>query len=688
MAKDLLLEIGTEEIPARFMSNILAQLETLAAAKFAELRIAHGEIRAVGTPRRLALVVREVLEEQANSERINKGPSVKIAFDEQGRATKAAQGFAGSQGIDVSDLTVKDGYVYAVIQEAGQSVAQLLPGILPEIIHALNFPKNMRWADLELRFVRPIRWLLALFGQDVIPFVIADVATGNSTFGHRFLSKGQICVHSVNDYFAKLAENHVMVDQEVRRQVIREQIEKIALSQGGIASIDEELLEEVTYLVEYPTALCGSFEDKYLELPSEAVITPMREHQRYFPVITEDGKLLPVFITVRNGGSDYIDVGRHGNERVLKARLADAQFFFEEDKKIPLAERLKKLKTIVFQEGLGSLYDKTVRLEALSGYIAEQAGLPEALLPDLIRGAHLSKADLATGMVCEFTELQGIMGREYALLSGESAAAAEAIFEHYLPRFAGDRLPVSPAGRAISIADKLDNIVATFSRGLVPTGSQDPYALRRQALGIVHILIDAKYHLSLERIVARAMDLLEITDSGRRESLIREIQEFFRLRIKNVLTDHKLSYDVIEAAAAVGHDDIYDTWLRAKALGAHCKTEAMQKAIQAFNRAGNLAKQAAASREVDAGLFSTEAEAALYDAYQTANARISGFIEERDYDAVLTAMAALTAPIDGFFQAVMVMVEDVEVRNNRLALLDSIARLITQVADFGKIVIA
>nr|WP_092068453.1 glycine--tRNA ligase subunit beta [Dendrosporobacter quercicolus]NSL47102.1 glycine--tRNA ligase subunit beta [Dendrosporobacter quercicolus DSM 1736]SDL76213.1 glycyl-tRNA synthetase beta chain [Dendrosporobacter quercicolus] len=685
MTKDLLLEIGTEEIPARFMPDILTQFKTIAAAKLAELRIAHGEVQVVGTPRRLALVVREVVEKQADHESINKGPSVKIAFDEHGQATKAAQGFARGQGVDVSELLVKEGYAYAVVHEAGQSVSQLLPTLLPEMIHALSFPKNMRWADLDLRFVRPIRWLLALFGQEVIPFTIADVAAGNTTFGHRFLSKGPIRIDSVNDYFARLAQNHVMVDQNVRRQVIREQIEKLAQGQGGVAAIDEALLEEVTYLVEYPTALCGSIEEKYLALPPEAVITPMREHQRYFPVVTAAGNLLPVFITVRNGGSDYIDIVRHGNERVLRARLADAQFFFEEDKKIPLGERLEKLKTIVFQEGLGSLYDKTVRLEALSRLIAVEAGMAESLLPDLIRGAQLAKADLVTGMVYEFTELQGIMGREYALLSGETRVAADAIFEHYLPRFAGDQLPVSAAGRAISIADKIDNIVATFSRGLIPTGSQDPYALRRQALGIVHILVDARVHLSLGRIIAQAMDLLAIKETGRREKLANEIQDFFRLRIKNVLADDKLSYDVIDAVVAIGHDDIYDTWLRAKALGANAQTEAMQKTIQAFTRVGNLAKHAAGD-QVDRTLFSTEAEAGLYEAYLTANARITQSAAKHDYCAVLASMAALAAPIDAFFDAVMVMAEDSSVRNNRLALLNSIAGLTTNMADFSKIV--
>ncbi|HEY3424183.1 MAG TPA: glycine--tRNA ligase subunit beta [Negativicutes bacterium] len=685
MLKDVLLEIGTEEIPARFMAGALAQLETITIKKLNELRIVYGGVRAVGTPRRLTLVVHEVADRQADKQSENKGPAVKIAFDETGAPTKAAQGFARGQGIDVSQLVIKDGYVYAVVHEVGRSVQELLPVLLPEIIHSLTFPKTMRWSNLDMRFVRPIRWLVALFGKEVVPFTIAQVSTGNVTWGHRFLSKEAIEVHSVDDYFSKLAENHVMVDQEVRRRVIREQVERIAISQGGTATIDKDLLEEVVYLVEYPTALCGRFEDKYLDLPAEAVITPMREHQRYFPVFSEEGKLLPVFITVRNGGSDYIDIVRHGNERVLKARLADARFFFEEDQKIALADRVDKLKTIVFQEGLGTLYDKTMRIERLSAIIAHAVGIEENVLPAIAKGAKLSKADLVTGMVCEFTELQGIMGREYARLSGEEAVVAQAIFEHYLPRFAGDHLPETSAGRVISIADKLDNIVATFSRGLIPTGSQDPYALRRQALGIVNILIDAQYNISLHEILANSMELLAISQDKQQELLV-DIGEFFRLRMKNLLTDDNIRYDIADAVMAVEHDNVYDTWLRAKALALDSGTIALQKAVQAFTRVGNLSKNAV-DETIDPKLFITEAEHALFQAYSSARSSIDGLTADKNYSGVLAKMAEMTAPIDIFFGAVMVMAEDLAVRNNRLSLLKAITGLAAQMADLSKIVV-
>jgi glycyl-tRNA synthetase beta chain len=572
------------------------------------------------------------------------------------------------------------------VEETGRSVRELLPQLFRTLIDSLNFPKNMRWGNIDMRFVRPIRWMVALFGSEVIPFTVAEVTAGNVTRGHRFMSKGDIAVTSVDDYFSKLAENHVMVDQDVRRAVIREQIEKMAVSQGGTASIDEDLLEEVVFLVEYPTSLCGRFEDKYLSLPPEAVITPMREHQRYFPVFGKDGKLLPVFITIRNGGADYIDIVRHGNERVLRARLDDARFFFEEDQKIKLADRVEKLKTIVFQDGLGTLYDKTKRLEELSAFIIIHAGRAESELVTAKRAAYLAKADLVTGMVNEFTELQGVMGREYASLSGEDSAVATAIYEHYLPRFAGDSLPASVSGQAVSIADKLDNIVATFSRGLIPTGSQDPFALRRQALGIVNILLQGQYHVSLDALFAYTMDLLNITSAEKRAKITADLQDFFRLRLKNILVDEKIRYDMIDAVMAVGTDDVYDTWLRAKAISLNGGTAAMQQAVQALTRVANLAKNAA-SEVVDSALLSHEAEVALYEAYEQANKSVSQLIEKRDYPGVLQVMAQLAQPIDAFFGAVMVMVEDQGVRNNRLALLKSITTLAQRVADLSKIAV-
>ena len=685
MNKDLLLEIGTEEIPARFMPGILAQIELAAKNKFAELRIDYKTIKTMGTPRRIALIIEDVSEKQADISAENKGPSVKVAFDDDGNPTKAGAGFARGQKVDVKDLVVKDGYVYAMVHEAGKEVAVLLKTVLPELINGLNFPKNMRWADLDMKFVRPIKWIVALFGKEVIDFTIAEVQTGQQSRGHRFLSHGDVLISSPKEYVDILKNNFVIVDQTVRETMIRKQIEELAASKGGKAEITEDLLEEVVYLVEYPTALCGNFEEKYLKLPPETVITPMREHQRYFPVISPEGKLLPMFITVRNGGQEHLEIVQHGNERVLRARLADAQFFFEEDCKINLIDRLEKLKTVVFQEGLGSIYDKAMRLAKIAAFLVKELQVTNVIASDVERAAHLAKTDLVTGMVCEFTELQGIMGREYALLNGENNAVATAIYEHYLPRFAGDELPQSVIGKLISIADKMDNIVATFSRGLVPTGSQDPYALRRQALGIVNILIDAKYNISLRKLTNVVLELLQITDSNKCKSVLSDVEEFFCLRIKNVLADEKIRYDIVEAAISVGVDDIYAVYLKAKAVASQIDRPEMAKAIQAFVRVGNLAKKAESS-EINPSLFTANEEQELYKAYVSTASAVESLVVGQDYVGAIDAMIDLTELIDSFFDGVMVMDKDEAIKNNRLALLRAITAMAKKIADFAKIV--
>ncbi len=686
MPKDLLLEIGTEEIPARFMPDILAQFAKITKDRLEKLRIGYSEVRTFGTPRRIVLVIRELAEQQKDWQTENKGPSLKIAFDAEGAPTKAAQGFARGQGVDVNSLVTKEGYVYAVINEKGRPVAELIPEMLFSLIQSLNFPKTMRWGDHDIRFVRPIRWLLALCGTECIPLTITDVVSSNYTFGHRFLSSGAITVDSVDDYFKKLADHFVMVDQEERRKVIREQVEKLAVSHGGTAEIDEELLEEVVFLVEYPTALCGTFDEAYLTLPAEAIVTPMREHQRYFPVRAEDKSLLPVFITVRNGNADHLEIVQHGNERVLRARLDDAKFFFEEDQKVTLANRVDRLKTIVFQDGLGTLYDKTLRVQRLAGQIAGKLAQDSDTCAIVERSALLAKADLVTGMVYEFTELQGIMGRQYALLNGEKPPVAQAIYEHYLPRFSGDELPQSDAGRIVSIADKMDNIVATFSRGLIPTGSQDPYALRRQSLGIVHILIDGTYHLSLQELLEDTLNLLQITDETKREKLTAEVQDFFRLRIKNVLADAGIRYDLIDSVLTSGTDDIYNTWLKANAVAANAGAGELQLAAQAFTRIANLTKNITDTNlTINPSLFANSAEQALYQTYDAVREKVLAAVGTKRYDEALTSLFNLIAPIDAFFSEVMVMVDDLPVRNNRLALLKAVLELTHTVADFSKI---
>lgn len=686
MAKNLLLEIGTEEIPAHVMPPTLNQLKALAEKNLAESKIEFGEIRTIGTPRRLTLLVKDLAESQADVSEEKRGPSTKIALDAAGNYTKAAIGFARGQKVNPEDLITRDGYVYALIHEKGKPTAEILQTLLPKIICDLNFPNSMHWGDLDFRFIRPLRWIVAEYGAEIIPFEVANVKSGNTSRGHRTLSDGEFAVNSAESYVSDCAKNFVVVDQDERRAMIVEQIEKVANERGGKAEISDELLEEVLYLVEYPTALSGDFEVKYLSLPPEAVITPMRDHQRYFPVKTADGKLLPIFITVRNGGKDYLEVVRHGNERVLKARLEDAQFFFNEDRKKSLFQHREKLKTVVFQEGLGSVYEKTARLVKLSEKICDLLG--EKISSDdkknVLRAAEISKADLVTGMVTEFTELQGIMGREYAKLDGETDAVATAIDEHYMPRFAGDSQPKTTAGRILSLADKIDNLVATFSRGLIPTGSQDPFALRRQALGIVNLLNEAHWSISLSEIVDLAMDLLKVTDKVGREKLQSEVAEFMKLRVKNFLSN-STRYDVIDAVIE-NVDDVYVLSLKSAALENFLQTPDAVKNIQSFVRVSNLAKKAE-SAAVDENLIKLDAEQKLYQAFNAVKVVAGELIAKNDFNGALDALKKLSAPIDGFFDAVMVMDENLEIRKNRLALLKAIDKLFAEIADFSKLVI-
>lgn len=685
MARDLLFEIGTEEIPARFMPGAVKLLAENAEKALLEARVSFGEIKTFGTPRRLVLSIQDLSEMQSDQTTRRKGPSVKVAFDATGAASKALEGFARSCGVAVADLVQEEGYMYAVLFEKGKPVAELLPQILLQLIEQMNFPKTMRWSDLDFRFVRPIHWLVALWGEEVIPMSIAGVHSGRVSKGHRILGSDAIEIACAADYWQSMQNNFVVVDPNQRRDMIRSQVEALALEQGGTATIDDELLEEVLYLVEYPTALCGRFEEKYLDLPVEAIITPMREHQRYFPVFDKKGRLLPVFITVRNGGSDSLDNVRHGNERVLRARLADARFFYDEDRKVLLADRVDKLKTIVFQEGLGTMYDKAIRLQKLSAFIAARLGIEDREIKSVNRAALLAKADLVTGMVCEFTELQGIMGREYALLSGEAPVVADAILEHYLPRFAGDVLPRTKAGRAVAIADKIDNIVTTFSRGLIPTGSQDPYALRRQALGVVNMLIDGEENLSLSEISMEAMRLAGIIEEDRQLRLQEQLEEFFRLRIKNVLSEAQIRYDLVDALLARNVDNVYQTWLWAQAMSSAEGMTALDGAVEAFTRAANLAGKATVA-SIEPNLLETDAEKELYQAYLSVVDSVAKKQAQKDLIGILESIAGLAIPISKFFSSVMVMVEDEKIRDNRLALLLAISRLTEGIADFSRIV--
>ena len=680
MKRDLLFEIGTEEIPAHVMPHLLEDLAQLAETMLKEHRLSYEKVRTLGTPRRAALIVTGLAERQEDINTETRGPSVAIAFDADGNPTKAGAGFARGQGVDPSALIQRDGYVYASVHESGAATAELLTSLLPDLVRAIPLPNSMRWGDLDFRFIRPIRWFVALYGTEIVPFTLAGVTSGNHSRGHRTLAPADFVITSAADYEAACEKAYIIVDPERRRAMICEQITETAKACGGTAEITPDLLEEVLYLVEYPTALSGSFEEKYLALPAEAVITPMRDHQRYFPVKAADGSLLPAFITVRNGGKAHLDVVAHGNERVLRARLADAQFFFDEDRRKSLAEHREKLKTVVFQRGLGSMYEKTERLMALTTAIVEEMAAGDAdgtALADARRAAELSKADLVTGMVTEFTELQGIMGREYALLDGESPAVARAIDEQYMPRFAGDELPQTPLGVALSAADKIDNIVGTFSQGRIPTGSQDPFGLRRQALGLVLMLIEQESTMLLSDLVDEACDLYDLEEF--RDKMQVYVADFIRLRLKNVLSERGVRYDVQEAVLG-DVDLVADVPVRAAYVERLLASEGGEALVQSFVRVGNIARSVTGGT-VDPALFKAEEEGALLSAYQTAAAaRAEG-------EDTLPAEQALGRAIDTFFDAVMVMDKDARVKENRLSLLKMIDDDLLETADYSKIVL-
>ena len=665
MAKDLLFEIGAEEIPAGFMPNILGQLKQLAETKLNDAHLPFESIATYGTPRRLSLIVKGLADTSAEISERHKGPSASIAYDADGNATKAAIGFARGKGLDVADLVVEDGYIYAETKTAGVPAKDIVTDMLPQLITGLNFPKSMHWGNLDAKFVRPVRWLVALLDEEVIPVEFATVKSGNVTRGHRFLGADEITIKNAASYVDTLKENFVMVDQDARRELISKQLHDMAASKNASIVWDDDLLEEINYLVEWPTALCGGFEESYLALPDAAIITPMKDHQRYFPLVDQDDKLLPMFLTVRNGSDHSIEVVQAGNERVLRARLDDAKFFFNEDRKKPLIDRQDGLTKIVFQEGLGNLADKTERLLKLGRVFGEECGLHEDAAVVLERATELAKTDLTTGMVTEFTELQGVMGKEYALLDGESPEVAEAIFEQYLPRFAGDVLPQTEAGKVLSIIDKVDNIVATFSRGLIPTGSQDPYALRRQTIGILNILLGSEWNISLRPIFKASMELLNVA-ADKQEELLNQVEEFFTLRLKNIFLDREVPHHVIDLLLSNNELSVADAEGLVNALLANRIDENVEL-VQAYTRMYNLVKDVEYTG-VNSDLLKEDAEKALFEAASKASEASLAAWEANDYTAVVAVPATLVPAINKFFEDVMVMDKDEAIKANRLQL--------------------
>ena len=687
MAKELLLEIGTEEIPAEFLPKAQADMDAMIRKELAVNRIVHGDVKVMATPRRLVLIVSGVAEKQEDQLIEKIGPAKRVSFDDAGNPTKAALGFAKGQGVDFSEIEIiatdKGEYICARKTILGLETKIVLPDLLTRFILSIPFKKSMRWMDLTIRFARPIHWLLVLFGGEVVTFQLENILSDRKTCGHRFMSPGFFAVKDAHDYLAKLRENYVVVDPEDRKKIIIQEAEKAAQTVSGRPILSDELLEEVTYLVEYPTAVCGSFDREYLNLPKDVLITTMVEHQKYFPVADTDGNLLPYFVTINNTLAHNPSVVARGNEKVIRARLSDARFFFQEDQKVPLDEHLKKLKKVVFHSQLGTSEDKVARFRTLADWIADRVN--PNLKADADRAAQLAKADLETQMVYEFPSLQGIMGREYALIAGEKPDVAKAIYEHYLPTSAGGALPETDIGAIVSIADKTDTIAGFFGINQPPTGTADPFALRRQALGIINILLEKKYPIALPDLVTESLKILNDKLKKSPEEALADILEFFKGRFENRLISQDHPYDVVDAVLARGISDVVTDLEKVEAMEEFRKHPDFEPLTIAFKRVCNIIKNFEGGA-VSPAYFETDADKGLYEAYLGIRDKVLTLINKKDFRAALMEIARLRVPVDTFFESVLVMAEDEKVRYNRLSMLEAISKLFYGIADFSKLV--
>lgn len=684
-ARELFLEIGTEEIPAGFIPRALAEMESMMVRELAGARLTFSEIKTMATPRRLAMVVKDVPAVQPDAEITATGPSIKAAYDSEGKPTRAAEGFARGQGVDVSALktisTEKGEYLAVTKQETGRPTHELLAEILPRLVTNIPFKKSMRWGNLDVRFARPIHWIVALFDGIVVPFSFGSIESGTISRGHRFMANTTFPVRNFAHYQEECERHFVIVDPERRKEIIRRESHRVAVAAGGHLLPDEELLDQIVYLVEYPSAVHGTFSAEFLKVPREVLITSMRSHQRYFSIVDENGGLMPGFITINNTLTEDPSVVVKGNERVLRARLSDARFFFEEDQKVKLDERVESLKKVVYQQKLGTSFEKMERFRALAEGLAEQ--LNPAVKTQTSRAATLCKADLVSGMVGEFPEVQGVMGREYALLEGEDRNVANAIAEHYLPIQAGGELPASDIGAFVSIADKLDTICGCFGVGLIPTGAADPYALRRATIGIISIILDRSYRLSLQSMISRSLELLTTKLTRPPEQVAADVHDFFRGRFVNLLAND-FAADAVDAAVSARFDDLVEVRDRIAALAAFKSHPDFEPLSGAFKRVGNIIKDGN-DTPVNPALFLDPAESCLHEAVLSAQNMVDSRIMSGEWLDALTEIATLRGPVDTFFERVMVMADDLNVRQNRLALLTGIARMFGKVADFSKL---
>ncbi|MCP3161785.1 glycine--tRNA ligase subunit beta [Myxococcus qinghaiensis] len=695
MARDLLLEIGAEEIPASFIGPALEDLRRVLTERMTEARLKHGEVSVYGTPRRLAVLVRDVADAGEDVVKEVLGPSAKAAFDAEGKPTKAAEKFAESLKLSVDKLgrsqTAKGEYLSARVEEKGRPAADTLKDALHVAVHSINFRKSMRWGDVESSFARPVQWLVALLGGDVIPVVFGDVKSGRTTHGHRFLSPGAIELKAPADYEAALAKANVVADIAKRRAQLVEKLAAAAKAAGGKLLEDEGLVDQVTNLVELPSPVVGTFEERHLDLPPEVLVQEMKSHQRYFSLVDGAGKLLPKFIAVSNTPVRDEQLSLRGYQRVLRARLADGRFFYDEDRKTPLMDRVEKLGRVVWQGQLGTYLEKVERFRTLGVWLAVQtkrAGESATIE----RAATLAKADLVTGMVGEFPELQGVMGREYARASGEPEAVAQAIFEHYLPRGAEDALPTQDAGALIGIADRLDSLCGIFAIGKAPSGAADPFGLRRACIAIIRLVLGRGYRFSLAAAVDEALRLLapklanvkrKAGDAAPREQVL----EFFRGRLKSLWGEQHRT-DVVEAVLAAGFDDLVAAHKRLEALSLIVGRADFQPLAVAFKRVVNIVEKQGrdvAGGQTQAQKLVDDAERQLHSAFTQARTAVAGFVQSDDFSGALKEITGLKPAVDTFFDKVMVMAEDKELRENRIRLLVEIGALFNQVADFSKI---
>jgi len=698
--QQLVLEIGVEELPAQDVTTAVDQLKATVPGWLEELRLEHGALRVMGTPRRLVFIVDEVAARQRDQEVVVKGPPAKAAFDATGQPTKAAEGFARSQGVALEELQVRDAdggrYVFAVRRVPGRPAGQVLAEAMPALIAGISFGKTMRWlpssevggSGPSVSFSRPIRWLVCLLGSQILPFTYAGVVSGRTSRGPRATGSTPLDIPDAGSYLQAMSSCGILVDLDARRSAIRQQIDHLAAEVGGSVPDDPALLEEVTNLVEQPTALRGAFDAAFLSLPEPVLITVMKKHQRYFPILDAEGHLLPYFIAVRNGGPEHLDSVRHGNEQVLRARYADAAYFFKADTAQPLEAFLPRLDTLLFQEQLGSMLDKTRRLEQLAPQIGAELGLSDRELQTVRRAARLCKADLATQMVVELTSLQGVMGREYARLSGEDEAVAQAIFEHYLPRFANDQLPASRPGLVVGLANRLDSLAGLFAVGLAPSGSADPYGLRREALGLVTVLMETATDYSVARGLAQAAQLLPAIEPGpaaqSRDQSLAACLDFIKRRLEGILRERGLRHDVVQAVLAEQGDNPTRCLRAAEALQRWVQRDDWENTLVAYARCKRIVRPILEQvRSYQLEVESLDADSrALWLAYQDA---IQALGCQRDVDGVMTVLHQLTGAIHEFFTKVLVMAEDEATRRNRLALVYAIASLPDGVADLSQL---